>query len=259
SLTVIDDDNSKDTMTKQVIVSNMVPTANLTPENITVYEGESTTFLANASDSLTDLEILNYKWYLKNGLGLELENGPFGGWTKNYLWLDNGNETVYLNVSDNFGASSLNLSNILIKNIPPSVSISRAYVQTNLSFIVYGSKNTLYNLTIFKDGSIYYSVIVEKINDTAELLKIPLQLEVNSNWEMLITYNNSKNKYSINQVILKFEFETNYDINYNFYLSHCFSFFNFLPWDVNLNDYFYCFPITLSGSVYDPGIGSRIH
>ncbi len=107
TLAITDNDGLKDTAQDTIIIQNRPPIPQITESATTVYTGETIHF--NASDSRDpDGYIVNYFWDFGDGTNVT-------GMTVGHSYIENGNYTVKLTVTDNDGASALvtDVKNIL--------------------------------------------------------------------------------------------------------------------------------------------------
>ncbi|RLF24648.1 MAG: hypothetical protein DRN01_06845, partial [Thermoplasmata archaeon] len=113
TLTVEDNDGATDTITKQITVTNVPPTANFkwTPTNPTDLD------TIQFADQSTDLDGTIIEWYWEFGDG---DTSTLQNPTHQYK--DNGTYIVNLTVWDNDGDSDTISKQISINNIPPSVN-----------------------------------------------------------------------------------------------------------------------------------------
>ncbi|MBD3196348.1 MAG: PKD domain-containing protein, partial [Candidatus Lokiarchaeota archaeon] len=238
TLTVIDDDGAKDSHSKILHVNNIAPTIDLSPKNLSVFEGDTTTFYADSNDTITDFQVLNYTW----------DNGA-KGWQNSRLWTDDGTENISVMVSDPEALWAQDFTSVLVENLPPEITVSKAYIKTNLSFDVSGTTANYFTINMFVDDNLIFNQTVQKINESTELLQLPLVIDVSKDFRIEILYNNT-HCFGYNPSSLHFELENSFD----FQLNHLFWSFDEDPWAINLNKYFYHFPITFNGSIFDPGL-----
>jgi len=130
TLEVTDNDGATDTATATKTISNRLPTASFTESAETVYTGEIISF--NASDSYDpDGVIVGYFWDFGDGANAT-------GVTAAHSYVDNGNYTVILTITDNNGATANATSTKTILNSPPvaifSESSETAYVGHQIAF-----------------------------------------------------------------------------------------------------------------------------
>jgi PKD repeat protein len=132
TLTVTDEANQTANDTLTVTVYNVPPTVTATINSTSVWEGSSFTVNGTIYDpSWNDTMSAVWNFMYKNGLGewqvqsAVIEDGPgYGNVTRRVrerVWDfgDDGNYTIYLNATDEFGGFDSDTVNITVENVPP--------------------------------------------------------------------------------------------------------------------------------------------
>ena len=113
TLTVTDDDNASSTQTLDVTVNNVAPTIDEIIGETNILEGIEVSYTAIASDSGNDT--LTYTWDFGDGSeSIEGENVA-------HTFIDNGNYTVTLTVSDDDGAATTSTLDVTVNNVAPTI------------------------------------------------------------------------------------------------------------------------------------------
>jgi PKD repeat protein len=111
TLTVMDDDGaiSNDTMT--VTVKNPAPQASIVSPKV-VDEDELIVFSSNGKDTASDFPLLTYEW--------DFGDGSKGfGTNPTHLYSDPGKYTVQLMITDDDGATSIDMVDVVVSNVAP--------------------------------------------------------------------------------------------------------------------------------------------
>jgi len=130
ALTVTDNDGATDTATSTKTVLNRPPAASFTESAETVLTGETISFNASASSD-PDGYIVSYFWDFGDGTNAT-------GVTVDHAYIDDGNYTVTLTVTDDDGATDTANSTKTVLNRPPvaifSESAETVYTDENINF-----------------------------------------------------------------------------------------------------------------------------
>jgi len=118
TLTVTDDDDVTATATATKTVLNRSPVASFTESAMTVFTGESITFNASASYD-PDGVIVSYYWDFGDGINASSV-------IVDHSYVDDGNYTVALTVTDNDGATDTILATKTVLNRPPVASFTES-------------------------------------------------------------------------------------------------------------------------------------
>jgi PKD repeat protein len=113
TFTASDQDGGTTTISSEIIVSNLAPGIDSLTVPAASNEGDSVVLSATASDVANDS--LSYTWDFGDGSPQQVGN-PIS-----YAWLDEGNYTVHLTVSDDGAAASTASAIITVNNLPPSI------------------------------------------------------------------------------------------------------------------------------------------
>lgn len=113
NISVEDDDGGKDSWKQEINIMNVNPVVELSiPDS--AFEGDTLIFNANVTDlGLNDQ--FTYVWNFGNGKQDTLQNSS-------NIYTDNGNFTVYLTVKDDDGGVATSKRDIIIENVPPTLS-----------------------------------------------------------------------------------------------------------------------------------------
>jgi len=130
ALTVTDNDGATDTATSTKTVLNRPPVASFTESAETVLTGETISFNASASSD-PDGFIVSYFWDFGDGTNAT-------GVTVDHAYIDDGNYTVTLTVTDDDGTTDTANSTKTVLNRPPvaifSESAETVYTDENINF-----------------------------------------------------------------------------------------------------------------------------
>jgi len=110
TLTIIDNDGDKGSISRAILVNNVPPVANFTWQPIEPTDLQSVTFTSTSYDS--DGSIVNYTWSFGNGNISYSENAT-------WKYADDGTYIVKLTVVDDDGAKTSIAKEIKVKNAPP--------------------------------------------------------------------------------------------------------------------------------------------
>ena len=113
TLTVGDDDGASTTFTEDIVVNNVAPTITEIIGETQVNEGEEVSYTAIASDPGNDT--LTYNWDFGDGITVE-------GIDVAHTFVDNGNYTVTLTVTDDDGATTSSTIDVTVDNVAPTVT-----------------------------------------------------------------------------------------------------------------------------------------
>ncbi len=132
TLTVTDDDDTSDSVTIDILVSNIPPTANFSYNPINPTNIDNIQFTDTSNDP--DGTITTWNWNLG-------DNTDNSGKTIKHIYTTTGTYQISLTVTDNDGATNTKKTTITIKgNKPP--------IQPTINGPKYGQKNKLYTFTI---------------------------------------------------------------------------------------------------------------
>ena len=178
TLTIWDDDNASDTISKQINVSNVPPVADFTwnpetPNQII----ENVTFTSQSIDP--DGTIINYTWDFGDGNTSYKQNPTHG-------YADNRTYTVTLTVTDDDGATNTTSKQITISNVAPTAVDDYATIDEDTSVIINVSSND-YD----EDGNLDLTSIV--------VVKQPLHGSTTVNTNGTITYTPDSNYYGYDE------------------------------------------------------------
>ncbi|NIN33954.1 MAG: PKD domain-containing protein, partial [Gammaproteobacteria bacterium] len=161
TLTITDDDGSTDVTFSSKTVLNQAPTALFTESAETVYTGETVTFNASASYD-PDGVIVGYLWDFGDGSNAS-------GIVVSHAYVNDGNYTVTLTISDDDGATDSTSAIKTVINQPPvavfTESAETVYTDNSVSFnasVSYDPDGVIISyFWDFGDGSNSTAVIVE--------------------------------------------------------------------------------------------------
>ncbi|MHA1276805.1 MAG: PKD domain-containing protein [Candidatus Helarchaeota archaeon] len=151
-LTVRDNDGASNSTEEQVIVLNSAPSVSLPEESITLSEGDSYTFVADSEDTITDYQLLQYRW-------------SFGepGWRTSHVWTDDWQGNASVEVQDPEGLVDTDTIDVEVLNVPPKASVSMAYIQGDLTLRAAGMPNNTIELKIMGNGELLSNCTLDRI------------------------------------------------------------------------------------------------
>ncbi|WP_416350892.1 PKD domain-containing protein [Rivularia sp. UHCC 0363] len=165
TLTVEDGDGGIATETITVTVNNVAPTITEITGDTNINEGDIATFKAIANDPGNDK--LTYTWDFGDG------STPIQGDNVSHKYLDNGDYTVTLTVTDDDGASTTQTQTLTVNNLAPIVNagISRTIIEGesitfNGSFNDSGILDTHSIKWDFGDGTVIEGEAADYLNPT---------------------------------------------------------------------------------------------
>ncbi|MHA1652232.1 MAG: PKD domain-containing protein, partial [Candidatus Helarchaeota archaeon] len=143
TLLVIDDNGAKSICNKLIIVMNSPPTVEIIDPYIQLFEGDTHTFYANSSDTLSDFQILKYNW-------------SFGGdgWQISHQFLDDGIYPYSVVVSDPEGETAIDSGEVQVNNVAPKVSLTSAQTIGNITIRMTGTPNNTYTIKYIENGAL---------------------------------------------------------------------------------------------------------
>ncbi|MHA1321861.1 MAG: PKD domain-containing protein, partial [Candidatus Helarchaeota archaeon] len=240
-LIVLDDDGARSTIEKSVVVVNTPPTLELIEDYRLLEEGQTSIFRANSTDTLTDSARLIYTW-----------SSGAKGWQTSQLWTDDGNATFSVIVQDPEGLSASASTTVLVRNVPPSIAPSMAFVAGNLTLRAAGTPNNTLELSIYENSLLRTQVSLDRIpgDPDSQAITIPFVFDLKSDWRIEVSYGTVTR--GANPAWITFTFpdrQATTRLFHNFVVAQNTTW----RWTITPARYYFSWPVTINGTIFDPG------
>nr|MDO8115539.1 PKD domain-containing protein [Candidatus Sigynarchaeota archaeon] len=180
-LTVIDNDGEKDDMIKNIIVQNENPTSSTSTPSPALKEGDTGVYFANANDTFSDLNQMEYQWNLGGN-----------GSTLTHLWDDNFVGGVSSIATDPDGATSTSTQAVSIANTNPNIMVDSISMLGNITLSMAGTPNNTLFMRILQDGhETSYTSLVKNASSTRPgqaRAVLGMDFDLSREWEIEIFY-----------------------------------------------------------------------
>ena len=266
TLYVKDDNGLIDHYSQKIWIYNRNPDVDLMIPNheLVINEGDTVIFTPQCTDDETDLPRLEY-WYNFNNPVFDpnnLEDFEKGGWRRSHLYTDNYYGKAGVMVIDPENAYDFDFTDIIVKNVVPSIGIWDASIMANVSFEiqrndlnynsnfsfeVLTSNMSVFERTLSFNENSSFSVVSEK-----KLLSFSLRTK----WKILVNSTNPLPINSLFRAYVKLEFIDGRNLLLRsdslYGGSYGFCEINLSQFWYNKQEYSFNYPITINGTIYDP-------
>ena len=241
TLLAVDDDGASSSLTQVVEVQNIAPTINIMSEDLILQEGQTYLFETESQDTSTDFQRLLYSW-------------SFGGtgWRQSHVWSDDWSGNVSVDVQDPEGAIATDSISVQVLNVPPSIQIDSAYLNTNLTITLSGYSGQRFEVNIYNNGILMTNlsgIITEGLYSPITR-RIPINFDISQSYQVEIKYSTGVTPIGKSYATLTYSFSDNTCYS----LSHTFTSGHWDPWVTNPANIYPYAPITFNGNIFDPGM-----
>jgi outer membrane protein assembly factor BamB len=243
---------------------NIPPTANAGPDQ-TLNEGDTVHFNALASYD-PDGTIVSYEWDFDANDGLWWETGAIPdaiGPTPTHIYGDDGIFVATLRVTDNDNLSAMDICNVTVLNVDPTVEIESATMQVEIGLRVAGRKFNDVGMTLYENGTSIGYVSIERLpgSPNEQMVWIPMTLDLTKTYSATVAYipedppNIGANPVWIyimseNGSVNKIHHTFNVQQSKKRDSDH----WNHIePWEVDLNPHLSGLPFEITSHITDPG------
>jgi len=243
NLTVRDDDGASSSAEKEIIVLNSAPAISLPEGVVRLREGETSTFTAASADTLTDYSLLHYNW-------------SFGktGWRASYLWTDEWVGSVSVEVQDPEGVTETASAAVEVRNVPPQVSVSMAYVQGNITLRAAGTPNNTIRLQLLGEGAVVANFTLDRIpgDPDSQAETLPFLFDLAKRWRVEVSYVSAIEGSNPTWLTFTFPDGSFQTFFHNFVVTQAETW----SWTLDPHEYLFSWPITFNGTIFDPSSDS---
>ena len=268
TLYVKDDNGAIDHYSQTIYIHNQYPDVDLTiqDQKIVINEGETVIFNSQCIDDSTDFPRLSY-WYGFNDPAFDptnLEDFEKGGSIKSHLYTDDYSGKAGVMVIDPENAYDFDFTDIVVKNVNPSLDIWDACIMTNMSIEVHRNDanhnaNFTFEFRTSNESVLTYSV---SFNENDDLLvsynKSLFSISLRKQWKVIVNSTTVLPENSWFQAHVKFEFLNGKELILS---SDKLYGGSYGYWELDLNQFLYnkkeytvLYPITFNASVWDPSV-----
>jgi outer membrane protein assembly factor BamB len=231
----------------------------------TINESDIVQFNGSSSYDL-DGTIETYEWDFDASDGLWWETGAAQdatGPTPTHIYGDDGIYVATLRVTDNHNLSAIDICNITVLNVNPSVEIESASMQVEIGLRVAGRKFNDVGMTLYENGTSIGYVSIERLpgSPNEQMVWIPMTLDLTKTYFATVTYTpEDPPNIGANPVwiYIKSENESVNKIHHTFNVQQSkkrdSDHWNHVePWEVDLNPHLSGLPFEITSLITDPG------
>ncbi len=238
-LLVMDDDGASSTLEKTITINNLAPTIDITTTDVLLEEGQTFTFLAESHDTPTDYQRLEYFW----GFGQT-------GWQTSHPWTDDWAGIISAEVEDPEGQTDIDQVNVTVLNVPPQASISMAFITGNLTLKAAGTPNNTIEFRLYGNEQVVTNFTLDRIpgDPKSQAITIPFLFDLSKTWRIEVAYKDAIEGANPSWLTFTLPDGNAYQAYHNFVVNHEATW----VWEVLPHDYFFSWPITFNGTIFDP-------
>jgi PKD repeat protein len=255
ALTVTDDDGSTDTVTHNLTILNVAPTAHA-GEDKEGFEVSTFSFYGNSTDPGI-LDTHTYEWdFDYDGVTFDVEAS---GQTASHTWIDDFNGTVALRVTDDDGGVGLDTARVLVKNIPPTVELTVLPINVNVSLRIAGEKWHDVSIELYESGILVAqgNLVRYPGSPNDQMLDLTyLSVNISRNYSAIVSYTPEDDPINGQPmganpcwIILTFDDGEELRLHHNFNVKHPGRYI----WEVDLVATILAHGLTFEATAFDPG------
>ena len=240
------------------------PIAIANPDRI-VNERDAVQFNGSASYD-SDGSIVTYEWDFDQSDSLWWETGTepdATGIIASHTYGDDGVFVATLRVTDNDNLSAIDICNITVLNVDPTVSIESVSMEVEIGLRVAGRKYNNVSMTLYEDGDSLGSVSIERLpgSPNIQMAWIPVSIHFSKSYSANVTFTpEDPPNVGANPVwiYIKSENGTINKIHHTFNVQQSkkrnSEHWNHVePWEVELNPHFIGLDFEITSHIIDPG------
>ncbi|HME50939.1 MAG TPA: PKD domain-containing protein [Candidatus Lokiarchaeia archaeon] len=180
-LVVIDNDNAKDSIVKQVTVVNELPTSHMENNSLILNEGDTGIFAVDANDTTSDINQMAYSW----------STGGNGS-TATQRYTDEWNGNVVATVTDPAGLQSTATTAVSVLNTNPVIMVDSVNMIGNITLHMAGTMNNTLFMRIIKNGQ--EQAVTSLVRNATRTCwdgvsaTLPMNFDLSQDWQVQVFY-----------------------------------------------------------------------
>lgn len=254
-LTVEDDDGSVSSASHEITILNVAPVADA-GEDKEDYEVSTFTFNGSFYDPGAN-DTHQFEWdFDYDGITFDVEAT---GQSATHTWTDDFDGQIALRVTDDDGGAGIDTALVLVKNVPPTVTLEVLPIEVDAFLRIAGEKWHDVSIELFEDGVLIANGTLVRYpgapND--QMLDLSnLQFDHSKNYVATVTYtpdddpiNGQPNGANPCWIILRFDDGQELWIHHTFNVNHPDTY----VWEVDLTVAILSHGMTFEATAFDPG------